>query len=153
MFNILYPCVSLIVLTGASVGCLLDFCINLNEEEITAEAGLCVMIPCSFTHSSYFTTQNLVWFKCKPSQERCFDSEIIFHSKYSKKVLSEFKGRVSLLEPDVSWKNCSIIINDLKESDSGSYQFRVNGGFVLGAMYGFTFNQRATVSVKGMQQM
>ena len=124
--------------------CQYGFCITLNDAEITAEAGLCVVIPCSFSTGSGFTLQHMVWHKCEPSKQRCGDSDIIFHSKNNRKVQSGFKGRVSLLEPDVSQKNCSIIINDLTESDSGSYQLRVNG-----QSDGFSFPLRANVSVKG----
>ncbi|XP_071325160.1 uncharacterized protein [Trachinotus anak] len=146
-------------LTGASVGgkqlCSTwpyGYCITLPEGEITAEAGLCVVIPCSFTTVYGFTPQNLVWYKCEPAKHRCSDSDMIFHTnKNNMKVQSEFRGRVSLLEPDVSQNNCSIIINDLKESDSGSYQLRVNGDR-YGRQDGFTYPPRATVSIKGLSQ-
>ncbi|KAI3360575.1 hypothetical protein L3Q82_002443 [Scortum barcoo] len=132
--------------TGASVEgrttCQNGFCITLSEAEITAEAGLCVVIPCSFTTPYSFTPQHLVWYQCEQSKSKCSDSDVIFHTKKNnRKVQSEFKGRVFLLEPDVSLNNCSIIINDLTESDSGSYQLRVNG-----RLDGFTFSPRATVS-------
>ncbi|KAM9722932.1 sialic acid-binding Ig-like lectin 12 isoform 2-T2 [Menidia menidia] len=130
--------------------CLNGYCITLREGEITAEAGLCVVIPCSFKAASDFTAQHLIWYKCDASQQRCRDSDIIFHSK-NKKVQVEYEGRVSLLEPDVSQRNCSIVINDVRESDSGSYQLRVNG-LLNGKMDGFTFSLRAALSVKSQTQ-
>ncbi|XP_075962732.1 Schwann cell myelin protein-like [Anarhichas minor] len=124
------------------------YCITLSEGEITAEAGLCVVIPCSFTTASGFTPQHMMWYKCEPYERRCVDSDVILHTKNSNKVQSGFIGRVSLLEPDVSLRNCSIIINDLTGSDSGSYQLRVQSG----SDNGFTFSLKATVSVKGLTQ-
>ncbi|XP_030251116.1 sialic acid-binding Ig-like lectin 12 isoform X2 [Sparus aurata] len=148
--------------TGASVErqtqCYHGFCIILYEAEITAEAGLCVVIPCSFRTSSGFTTEHMVWYKCEPDR-RCGDSDMIFHTnKNNKKVQSQFEGRVSLLQSDVSQNNCSIIINDLTVSDSGSYQLRVKGfrymwsGSRNKAPEGFTFSSRPTVSVKDLTQ-
>ncbi|KAM9353533.1 Schwann cell myelin protein-like [Symphorus nematophorus] len=130
--------------------CQLGFCITLNEE-ITAEAGLCVVIPCSFTLGSGFTPQTMVWHKCEPSKQRCDDTEKIFHT-YNRRVQSGFRGRVSPLEPDLGQWNCSIIINDLTESDSGSYQLRVNGYNRNWASDGFLYPLRTTVSVKGLTQ-
>ncbi|XP_040899681.1 uncharacterized protein LOC121185531 [Toxotes jaculatrix] len=129
-----------------------SYCITLIDGEIIAEAGLCVVIPCSFTVHYDFTPQNLIWYKCEPTKQRCGDSDIIFHTnKFNKKVQPKFRGRVSLLEPDVSLKNCSIIINDLSEADSGSYQLRVNG-LMNGISDGITFSSKATVSIKGLSQ-
>uniref|UniRef100_I3K123 B-cell receptor CD22 n=1 Tax=Oreochromis niloticus TaxID=8128 RepID=I3K123_ORENI len=107
----------------------LGYCVTLSERELTAEAGLCVVIPCSFTTADEFTPKQTIWYKCEASQKFCSDADIIFHSNKNtdKKAQSGFEGRVSRLKPDVSQKNCSIIINDLKESDSGSYQLRVTG--------------------------
>ncbi|XP_025760162.1 sialic acid-binding Ig-like lectin 5, partial [Oreochromis niloticus] len=129
------------------------YCVTLSERELTAEAGLCVVIPCSFTTADEFKTNHTVWYKCEASQKFCSDADIIFHSNKNtdKKTRAEFEGRVSRLEPDVSQKNCSIIINDLKDSDSGSYQLRVTGE-VNGQQNGFTFIPRVTVSVKGLNQ-
>ncbi|XP_004551121.3 sialic acid-binding Ig-like lectin 16 [Maylandia zebra] len=126
-------------------------CVTLSERELTAEAGLCVVIPCSFTTAANFTPKHTVWYKCE-APKKCSDANITFHSnKNNEKVQSGFKGRVSRLEPDVSQKNCSIIINDLKESDSGFYQLRVNGE-LNGQQGGFTFSQKVTVSIKGIEQ-
>ncbi|XP_037640550.1 sialic acid-binding Ig-like lectin 10 [Sebastes umbrosus] len=137
---------------GGKQHCLNGFCITLSEGEITAEAGLCVVIPCSFNTTYDFTPQHLVWHKCEPSKRRCDDSDIIFHSnKNNTKVQSGFKGRVSLMEPDVSQGNCSIIINDVTESDSGSYHLRVNG-HQFGRDSGFNYSPRTIVSVKDLIQ-
>uniref|UniRef100_A0A3B3DWS9 Ig-like domain-containing protein n=1 Tax=Oryzias melastigma TaxID=30732 RepID=A0A3B3DWS9_ORYME len=132
--------------------CVGEYCITVSNDEITAEPGLCVVIPCSFTTPSNFKPQHLVWFKCK-SNKRCFNSDVIFHTNTNaKKTLeSEFMGRVSLLDPDVNHLNCSIRISDLRESDSGFYQFRVNG-YKYTVSEGFTFNKRTSVNVGGFRQ-
>uniref|UniRef100_A0A3Q1HPH1 Ig-like domain-containing protein n=1 Tax=Anabas testudineus TaxID=64144 RepID=A0A3Q1HPH1_ANATE len=130
-----------------------SYCINLTKGEITAETGLCVVLPCSFTTEANFSVKGLSWFKCNSAaQNKCDKSDtakLIFSSSNNEKIEPEFKGRVSLLEPDVSKKNCSIIINDLRESDSGSYQLRVNGNR-NGNTDGFTFTSTANITVTGI---
>ncbi|KAK2844934.1 hypothetical protein Q5P01_011593 [Channa striata] len=69
----------------------------------------------------------------------------------NEQVQSGFKGRVSLLEPELSLKNCSIIINDLNVSDSGSYQLRA-GGLIDEKKDGWTFIPTTTVKVSGLSQ-
>ncbi|KAI4811264.1 hypothetical protein KUCAC02_014178 [Chaenocephalus aceratus] len=77
---------------------------------------------------------------------------MIFHTnKHNTKVQSLFKGRVSLLQPAVSQGNCSIIINDLTESDSGKYKLRVNG-LVGEKVDGYTYPERAVLSVQALTQ-
>ncbi|XP_005750892.1 sialic acid-binding Ig-like lectin 5 isoform X2 [Pundamilia nyererei] len=127
------------------------YCVTLSERELTAEAGLCVVIPCSFTTAANFTPKHIVWYKCEASK-KCSDADITFHSnKKKKKVQSGFEGRVSSLESDASQKNCSIIINDLKVSDSGSYQLKVTGEW-NGKKNASSINPRVNVSVKGLKQ-
>ncbi|XP_054483010.1 myeloid cell surface antigen CD33-like [Anoplopoma fimbria] len=141
--------------TGASVGeitrCQEQFCITLTGGEIKAEAGLCVVIPCSFNSTKGFTLQRMLFMKCEPSTKTCKGPDIIFSTDENNQVQSGFIGRLSLLEPDMSQRNCSIIINDLTESDSGSYQLRVEGS-LNNEKKGFTFQLKSTVSVKGLTQ-
>lgn len=140
---------SLFALTGASLReqttCWNQFCITLPEGEIIAEAGLCVVIPCYFITRTDFIPQHIIWSKC---QRNCYNSETIFNSDNSKISQSGFVGRVSLLVPDVHPNNCSIIINDLSGSDSGSYRLRVTGT-MFGNPDRFTFSSTATVAVRG----
>uniref|UniRef100_A0A3P9BN32 Immunoglobulin domain-containing protein n=1 Tax=Maylandia zebra TaxID=106582 RepID=A0A3P9BN32_9CICH len=111
--------------TVAGVFHLIGYCVTLNEGEVTVEAGLCVVIPCSYRTGDGFTPKHIAWYKCEVSEPRCGNPIMIFHTNNSIKY--GFEGRVSLLEPDIRQNNCSIIINDLKESDSGLYRIRVNG--------------------------
>ncbi|KAM4568079.1 sialoadhesin-like, partial [Fundulus diaphanus] len=79
-------------------------------------------------------------------KKKCQDSDIIFHPNHNK-VRSEFLGQVLLLDPDVGQRNCSIMINDLTTSDSGSYQLRVNGLNKTS-----TLGPRTNLSVKDLNQ-
>ncbi|XP_037836078.1 sialic acid-binding Ig-like lectin 14 [Kryptolebias marmoratus] len=118
-----------------------NYCVTLHDGTITAEAGLCAVILCSFT--SEVTPKRIIWYKCE--QSKC--DNVFYSNTKNDEVQSGFKGRVSLLEPDVSQKNCSIIISDLKESDSGLYQLRVEG------TKSFTYTvSRASLSVTGLTQ-
>ncbi|XP_062421542.1 sialic acid-binding Ig-like lectin 14 [Pungitius pungitius] len=138
--------------TGSSVEgkepCKDGFCVTFREGEVKAEAGLCVVIPCSFKTDSTFVANQLVFYKCDPSKRFCADSDTIFHSNKSNKVQSGFMGRVSLLQPDLKQKNCSIIINDLTESDSGSYQLRL----LKGNTDTYQSSSKVNISVKGLTQ-
>lgn len=128
----------------------LPVCTVASQMQISAEAGLCVVIPCYFTTDPTFTLESAVWYKCEPPKQNCTDPEIILHlNNTNPKAQSGFGGRVSLLEPDLSQRNCSLLINDLTESDSGSYQFRANGT-LNGTTERYT-SHTATVTVKGMK--
>ncbi|XP_053182855.1 sialic acid-binding Ig-like lectin 5 [Scomber japonicus] len=125
-----------------------EYCIALSEEIITAESGLCVVIPCSFTTAADdFTVKNIIWYKCDGDKANCDLNKIFDTSETNKKQT----GRVSLLEPDPSKKNCSIVINDLTKSDSGSYQLTVNGA-LGGKESECTFSRKTTVSVTDLSQ-
>ncbi|XP_019719452.1 sialic acid-binding Ig-like lectin 14 isoform X2 [Hippocampus comes] len=130
--------------------CMGSFCINLDKTEIVSEAGLCTVIPCSFSAID-FTPQSIVWFKCSQSKSRCGDSEIIFHSKNTGKILDGFRGRVRMLQSDVSLWDCSIMVNELTPSDSGAYQLRVNG-LLRNTNEGFTFKKRVLITVTPLRQ-
>uniref|UniRef100_A0A3B3X184 Ig-like domain-containing protein n=1 Tax=Poecilia mexicana TaxID=48701 RepID=A0A3B3X184_9TELE len=96
------------------------FCVTFNEGEIKAEVGLCAVIPCAFT--SLFAPEYIIWYKCEPLEAKCDNSDPVFHSgKNKENIQPEYEGRMSLLNLNMTQKNCSIMINDLKKSDSGWY--------------------------------
>ncbi|CAI5662090.1 unnamed protein product [Oreochromis niloticus] len=89
--------------------------ITLSKRNVSAQAGLCVGLPCSVTTDNVHV-ENITWYKHDGNVNKT-----IFDFSNKTKADSEFQGRVSLLEPNQKNKNCSIIINDLTKSDSGSY--------------------------------
>lgn len=85
--------------------------ITLHDKNVSAQAGLCVVLPCSFTTNNG-DFESITWYKYDGNVNKT-----IFDFSNNTKA----QGRVSLLESDLKNKNCSIIINDLTKSDSGSY--------------------------------
>uniref|UniRef100_A0A3Q2GRP2 B-cell receptor CD22 n=1 Tax=Cyprinodon variegatus TaxID=28743 RepID=A0A3Q2GRP2_CYPVA len=146
--NFVFSCLSTGALGQEEQCQQLGYCVTLSTT-ITAEAGHCAVIPCSF--KSEFEPKVIIWFKCENPPNPCSNSDLVFHSnKSNTDIQSGFKGRVSLLEPDVTHKNCSIKINDLSKSDSGYYQLRVEGD---GDKDKFTFKEAYTnLSVKDLNQ-
>nr|XP_029136739.1 sialic acid-binding Ig-like lectin 14 isoform X2 [Labrus bergylta] len=111
-----------------------------NTQNITAEAGLCVVIPCKLSDDPAFALESAVWYKC---EQNCTDSDIILRlNNTDPKTQSK---RVSLLANDQ--RNCSIVINDLNKSDSGSYELRV-----LNKANNRLTSQRAKITVKDLSQ-
>ncbi|XP_053699550.1 sialic acid-binding Ig-like lectin 8 isoform X2 [Synchiropus splendidus] len=126
-----------------------DFCVTLDDGVITAESGLCVEIPCSFKTPQSFTPQHMLWFRCvRQGQDRCdSSSDLIYSSDSSAAIREGFEGQVSLLESDVSQRNCSIIINDLSPSDSGWYQLRLTS-----KDNAYSYGTKQEISVRGLSQ-
>ena len=85
--------------------------ITFSPAEITAEKGLCAVISCTFTHPDNIKPTAAMWFKC-PTKGKCDkDKNTMFHSNSPSKAQEGIKQRVSLLETDLTKKNCSVIIN------------------------------------------
>ncbi|XP_038848604.1 sialic acid-binding Ig-like lectin 12 [Salvelinus namaycush] len=127
--------------------------ITFSPAEITPQAGLCAVIPCSFTHPDNFTAHIAIWFKCPDA--RCSikpGTDSIFHSKNSSKAQEGYRRRVSLLEKDLTKKNCSIIINDITKTDDGDYQLRLSGSFNSGNRSKLTSPEKVKIAVKALNQ-
>ncbi|XP_041728577.1 sialic acid-binding Ig-like lectin 5 [Coregonus clupeaformis] len=121
------------------------YSITFSPEKITAQTGLCAVISCTFTHPANVKPTTAIWYKC-PSKGKCVQHRnIIFHSKDPSKAQEGYKQRVSLLETDLTKGNCSVIINDIREKDTGMYQFRMLEG-------PFTYPRKMKITVTVLTQ-
>ncbi|KAM9512361.1 uncharacterized protein ACWYII_046328 isoform 2-T3 [Salvelinus alpinus] len=112
--------------------------------KITGQKGLCAVISCTFNHAENFKPTAAIWFKC-PKNGKCDqDEDIIIHSETPSKAQEGYKQRVSLLETDLTKKNCSVIINDIRENDTGEYQFRL--------LSAYTYLKKVKITVKALTQ-
>ncbi|XP_041728578.1 sialic acid-binding Ig-like lectin 5 [Coregonus clupeaformis] len=118
--------------------------ITFSPAEITAEKGLCAVISCTFSHAENFNPTAAIWFKC-PENGKCDqDENIIIHSETPSKAQEGYRKRVSLLETDMTKKNCSVIINNIRKNDSGEYQFRL--------LSAFTYSKKVKITVRALTQ-
>lgn len=127
--------------TSVRSDCQYNICVTPDEAEVSAEVGLCAVIPCSFSGFPFGRPSQIYWFKCK-STEECDNPVMIF--QHDRQFRNTLNARVSLLKYDKYLRTCSIIINDLTESDSGSYYPQTEFSQLNSSP-----PQRTTVSVKG----
>ncbi|CAB1333488.1 unnamed protein product, partial [Coregonus sp. 'balchen'] len=114
--------------------------ITFSPAEITAEKGLCAVISCTFSHAENFIPTAAIWFKC-PENGKCDqDENIIIHSETPSKAQEGYRKRVSLLETDLTKKNCSVIINNIRKNDAGEYQFRL--------LSAYTYSKKVKITVR-----
>ncbi|XP_034144729.1 sialic acid-binding Ig-like lectin 12 isoform X2 [Esox lucius] len=120
--------------------------ITIYPAEITVQTGLCAVISCTFTHPDKFQPKDALWFKCQ--DEGCTNKkEAIFSSEQPSNVKEDYRQRVSLLERDLSKKNCSMIINSINENDQGKYQFRIKF-----KASGYTYKDKVNITVTDLTQ-
>nr|XP_029505430.1 sialic acid-binding Ig-like lectin 12 [Oncorhynchus nerka] len=114
--------------------------IAFSPAKITGEKGLCAVISCTFNHAENFKPTAAIWFKC-PKNGKCDqDENIIIHSETPSEAQEGYEQKVSLLETDLTKKNCSVIINDIRENDTGEYQFRL--------LSAYTYPKKVKITVK-----
>ncbi|XP_038668956.1 sialic acid-binding Ig-like lectin 13 [Scyliorhinus canicula] len=90
--------------------------------EVTAQEGLCVQIPCHYSYPSHLANQSQVgvWF----NNERGATSTTVFHSKDDNHVVPRFRHRTRL-SGNLKDGDCSLIITNVTQEDSGPYYFRI----------------------------
>nr|XP_054395233.1 myeloid cell surface antigen CD33-like [Pongo abelii] len=98
------------------------------QESVTVQEGLCVLVPCTFSHPILYHTRNSsvhgYWFR--EGAIVSWDSPVATN-KLDQEVQEETQGRFHLLG-DPSRNNCSLSIVDARRRDNGSYFFRMERG-------------------------
>ncbi|XP_075695151.1 sialic acid-binding Ig-like lectin 16 [Rhinoderma darwinii] len=110
-----YLGLTLLVLQIWDIGCVDLAYIIIAPSEVTAQAGLCVHIPCQFTVRNPLTVNtsaNGFWYRPYSAQE------LVAWNKDSPRRRMFFTG-------EVSNRDCSLFINDVQTNDNNTYQFRL----------------------------
>ncbi|XP_062912751.1 myeloid cell surface antigen CD33-like [Mobula hypostoma] len=89
--------------------------------EVTAQRGLCARIPCHYRYPSSLENKQRtgVWFNKKGATK-----SIVFHSRDHAFESSRFQLKTQLTG-NLSDGDCSLLINNIKQEDEGSYFFRI----------------------------
>ncbi|XP_036920478.1 sialic acid-binding Ig-like lectin 5 [Sturnira hondurensis] len=103
------------------------------QKLVTVQEGLCIIVPCQFSHSWMIsTTHHMFWFKKEMTMNRDL---LVATNKPGQKVLERIQGRFFLPKNPLP-NNCSLSIRDVNRRDSGLYFFRIENYFQ--STYSFT---------------
>ncbi|XP_067874825.1 myelin-associated glycoprotein-like [Heterodontus francisci] len=83
--------------------------------KVSALKGSCVEISCTFNHPANGHSPQIRWLKGSPEP-----GIIVYDSRNADIVDTKYKGRTELTG-DLSKKQCSLLINDIRKSDEGDY--------------------------------
>ncbi|XP_021101572.1 sialic acid-binding Ig-like lectin 7 isoform X1 [Heterocephalus glaber] len=99
------------------------------QSPVTVQEGLCVHVPCEFTHPYEDQTEldaaHGYWFREKAGFTR--QTVVVATNDPSQPVEKETKGRFHLTG-DPRANNCSLDIRDAQKKDEGSFVFRMERG-------------------------
>ncbi|XP_073719483.1 uncharacterized protein [Misgurnus anguillicaudatus] len=84
--------------------------ISFTPAEVTAVAGLCVVIPCTFTNPNEAKPENLQLYQCTDGTQ-----------------CAEVTENTKVMKFETGKNKCNININNIKAGDEGEYATRVEG--------------------------
>ncbi|XP_043849863.1 sialic acid-binding Ig-like lectin 14 [Dromiciops gliroides] len=116
---------------------------------VTAQEGLCIQVPCSFSYPSYISPHDFPalgsWFRSGANTDK--DKPVATNDP-KKDVQEEARGRFHLVG-DPGKNNCSLSIIDVQKNDSGQYFFWIERGTAVQFNYK---DYMVNVSVKALTQ-
>ncbi|XP_055521810.1 myelin-associated glycoprotein-like [Leucoraja erinacea] len=97
-----------------------------NPPHVTAQNGLCARIPCQYRYPSYLNKKPRtgIWYNSETQNYR----SVAFHSRYSSEISTQFQHRTRL-SGVLRDNDCSLVIDNVRQQDTGPYFFRVDFGY------------------------
>ncbi|XP_077649452.1 sialic acid-binding Ig-like lectin 5 [Urocitellus parryii] len=91
------------------------------QESVTVQAGLCALVPCSFSYpwSGWSAPSKLYIYWIQEGDRSYYDGPVATNNP-NMNVRTEYRNRFHL-PGDVRDNNCSLLIRDAKNKDTGSY--------------------------------
>ncbi|XP_078064008.1 myelin-associated glycoprotein-like [Mustelus asterias] len=132
MFPFIRIALSLALLHGS---CEAGWVVDL-PSTLTAQRGLCVVIPCHYQYPSGVTPTQYVgiWLQLRKSVR----TQTIYNSSDSQSQRNRFR-----LSGQLEDRDCSLSIDNVRHQDSSTYQFRIE----LGGSSKYTYSKRVHLHV------
>ncbi|XP_038670753.1 myelin-associated glycoprotein-like [Scyliorhinus canicula] len=96
-------------------------CTIILPESLTGHIGLCMLIPCNYSHAGILNTSQFEvdWYK----QNQTSSPITVYHMLQSS-IHQDYRSRAQLIG-NLTQLDCSLVINSIGDGDDGTYYFRI----------------------------